>query len=327
MKKYKYLILVLAILANVFYMGCDDSGIVKPNNVRGTISFTQTNLKPLTTGMYELWLSLMDSTTGRQWYTLGQFNVNSSGFMVNANGEAVEFKYQGDTNMLNNSQDILVTYEIDNDFVPSNYRIMSGLLNVTADTITANLNIGGGEAFGNVGNILAGISVSPATGGYTLCSPTTGNAECTKGLWLSDSSGNSVFTSGLDMPGHLGWKYQAWAVRLSTGDNFKIGYFTSFDNADEDGPGPCPGPNPAFNKPGQEFLTGCPSGDILNSGDFGFFITIEPDGVSLSQPFPFRIFYRPGGIVPSLACRVRDPFLKNVALDDAYPRGKVKIYN
>lgn len=330
MKLYKILFITLAILSSVFYYGCDDSGIVKPTGVRGSITFSQTNLKPLSTGAYELWLSIVDTSNTLTWYTLGQFNINSAGAMVNSNGEPMTFTFLGDTNLLNGSRDILVTYEVDNDFQPSNYRLMSGPLTVTADTIGGELLMSGSEAFGSMGSVLTGNHSNPpvpATGSYHLGSPTTNNAECLKGIWFCDTAGNSSFTGGLDMPGWLGWKYQTWIVNNTTGQNTPLGYFTSFDNADENGAGPCAGPNGAYSKPGQDFASGCPTGDNLNTGNYGVFITIEPAGVSLSEPFVLKIFNRPGGIVPSLPCRVTDPFFRNLALEDAFPRGRVRIFN
>ena len=163
MSKIKLLFFILAVTGSIYYYGCDDSGIVTDPEPKGGVSFSPSNLKTLETGAFELWLSLVDSNNIRTWYSLGQFNISSTGSMVDLGGASMKFKFQGDTNLLDQSKDILLTFEVDNDLSPSNYRIMSGIVSVSPDSITGDMKISGVEALGNIGRLLLGDSA------YTRC--------------------------------------------------------------------------------------------------------------------------------------------------------------
>jgi hypothetical protein len=326
MSKIKLLFFILAVTGSIYYYGCDDSGIVTDPEPKGGVSFSPTNLKTLETGAFELWLSLVDSNNIRTWYSLGQFNISSTGSMVDLGGAAMKFKFQGDTNLLDQSKDVLLTFEVDNDLSPSNYRIMSGIVSVSPDSIIGDMKISGDEALGNLGRLLLGDSAAPAAAGdYILGSPTTNNVECLKGLWLCDDNGVSHFTPGLDLTGSLAWKYQGWVVNNSTQQYSPTGKFSSFESADEDGPGLCAGSSPAYNKPGQEFAAGCPNGDILNNGNYGFFITLEPNGVTLTRPFFLKLFFRE--VIQLGYCGQRDIYFRPSAIDGLLPKGHIRIIN
>src|SRR4030095_10067249 len=262
MVKFKYLLLVLAVFIIVVYYGCDDAGNVIVVNPKGTIGFSQTNLQTLSSGNFELWLAL-DTNSVRTWYSLGRFNINTAGQMVDLSGNAMSFKYNGDTNKLNQSTVALVTWETDSDPNPSPWGIMSGTVNI-GDTIRGDLLISGANALGSLGATF--LSSPHYIGDYVLNSPTTNNSECYKGLWFCDGAGASHFISGLDISGR--WKYEGWVVDNTLNTYYSTGKFQSFMGTDEDGPGPCPGTSAPFSKPGQEFVTGCPSGISLNNGNY-----------------------------------------------------------
>lgn len=327
MNNLKLIFFTIALSASIYYYGCDDSGLVIDPEPKGGVLFSQANLKTLETGQFELWLSLVDSGNVRTWYTLGRFNISSNGTLVDPGGAAVKFKFPGDTNLLYQAKDVLVTYEVDSDLLPSSYRIMSGVVTASADSFTCDLKISGAEALGSVGSVLLGENIpNPAFGWYYLGSPTTNEAECLKGLWLCDPNGASNFTPGLDIPGSLSWKYQGWVKNNVTQQSVPTGKFASFYGPDQDGPGQCAGTlDTAYSKPGQEFAAGCPTGELLNNGIYGFFITLEPDNVTLTSPFFFKLFR--SDVIPGITCSNPDFYFRSMARDDLVPRAHIRIFN
>jgi len=321
MVKFKYLLLVLAAFSIIVYYGCDDAGNVIVLNPKGTIGFSQTNLQTLSSGNFELWLAL-DTNAVRTWYSLGRFNINSAGQMVDLSGNAMSFKYNGDTNRLGLSTVALVTYETDSDPNPSPYGIMSGTLTI-GDTIRGDLLISGSDALGGLGATL--LNSPNYIGDYVLSSPTTNQAQCFKGLWFCDSVGASHFIPGLDLPGGSHWKYEGWVVDVQNTIYYSTGKFTSFNSADQDGPGTatCNGPNPPFNKPGQEFVTGC-SGANLNNGNFGVFITLQPEVLS-GTPFFIKLFLR--DVIQTLQCGERDVYFRSLGYEGKLPSAHITIAN
>ncbi len=328
MIKLKYIFLVVAILSAVFYYSCDDAGFIMDPNIRGNASLSPGNLEPLELGVYELWLAL-DTNAVRTWYSLGRFNMNASGEMIDpTTGNAATFRFPGDTNQLNQSKVALLTFETDGDPNPSNYRIMSGSLTVTSTEISGDLKISGVDALGNVGAVILGEGGSPAIGDYILRSPTTTSADCFKGLWFCDTLGASHFTAGLDLPPTpLGWIYGGWVERNTDHTYYPTGVFSSFNSRDNDAAGPCLPPGSGYDKPGQDFVTGCSPGGIdLNNGNYGVYITIEPVGAGLTKPFFFRIFQRLQ-IQSSLHCGERDVYLQSLAVTDSIPKAHIVIAN
>ena len=188
------------------------------------------------------------------------------------------------------------------------------------------MNMAGAEALGNVGTVLGANGAPFAVGDYILNSPTTNNTECLKGLWFCDNTGTSQFTAGLTIGG--GWVYEGWVVNYQTQAFISLGRFNDFYSADSDGPGSCAGSGNAFNKPGQEFAAGCPPNtSVLNNGNFGVFITLEPTGESgqdLQSPFFLKLFRREV-IQSSLQCGVRDTYFESMAFRDLLPKGYIRI--
>ena len=340
MKIISYFLAILVITGSIFYYGCDDSGFIPTPLPTGQIYLNQSNLKPLiqdVDGWYQLWIAL-DTLNTREWYSAGAFNISYSGAIVDLNGAPMTFNFNGDTNRLNLSAHALITIEKQVVFTPGALRLISGSLSVNSDSAFGQLKMSGSEAFGNMGLVLIGDDnncpvTAPnncAIGSYILQSPTTSNADCLKGLWFATTSGNSTFPDGLDIPGSLGWTYEAWVVQNSTQIFHSLGRFNGFNQADSDGPGSCPGSNPVktYNSvPGQEYAAGCLNGENLNNGDFGVFITIEPNnesGTSLSSPFPIKLFLR-SVIQSSLNCGVNDVYFRPLSRDCLEPFAFLKI--
>jgi hypothetical protein len=98
-----------------------------------------------------------------------------------------------------------------------------------------------------------------------------------------------------------GWKYEGWVHRLSDGEDFSTGRFLSPSGADEDRAGVTAdtfgididlnghADGPRF--PGQDFIlptASVPAPFDLDSGDFGVFVSIEPNPDNDPGPFPVR---------------------------------------
>ncbi|MEO8512361.1 MAG: hypothetical protein ABI543_02250 [Ignavibacteria bacterium] len=340
MKILSYILVILVITSSALYYGCDDSGTIPIPLPTGQITLKQTNLKPLdqgTDGWYQLWIAL-DTANQREWFSAGEFNISSGGTLVDLSGAPVTLKFTGDTNRLTLSAHALITVEKSTAFAPGPLRLLSGPLTLVRDSIYGSLKMSGSEALDAMGTVLIGDdnncpTTAPnncASGYYVLQSPTTSNADCLKGLWFADVSGNSSFTAGLDLPSGLGWTYEAWVVQNSTQTFHSLGRFTRFTQADSDGPGSCPGSNPVdpFNNvPGEEYAAGCTVFNNLNNGDYGVFITLEPineSGASLNSPFPLKMFRREV-IQSSLNCGNPDVFFRAVSRDCLQPYAILKI--
>ena len=141
MNKYKSIILLLAILLSLIYFACDDSGFVNTSPT-GLISFAPKNLKqlnPNVDGVYELWLKL-DSSGTITYYSLGRFNIDGNGGVVDTAGNPMTFRYQGDTNKLYQAKTCLLTVEPrgDNNSEPSSAVLISGNTSVSNDCILSN---------------------------------------------------------------------------------------------------------------------------------------------------------------------------------------------
>jgi hypothetical protein len=333
MEKVKISIILISLICGIYFYSCDDSGQLPSNIQSGSVRLSQSNLKtvdPGVDGVFQLWIAI-DTANQREWFSAGRFNINSSGGLVGADGNALNLVFSGDTNRLHLASHGLVTLEKDNDLAPSPYRIMSGPLTVTADSVYGTLTLAGGEALGNVGVELGALGAPYAQGRYILNSPTTNNAECLRGLWFCDPQGNAQFPIGINLPGNSGWKYQAWLYNIQLQQYYPIGRFRKFNQADEDGPGPCAGLNPGFDIPGQDWITSggnCPAISNLNNGTYSVFITLEPfdeSGNALSSPFFLRLFDRIGGIQSSLQCGQLDPFIRSMAADQRIPRATVSV--
>lgn len=328
MKNIKYIFLLICISCFFTINSCDDAGQNPVFVPKGQIKFTHANLKrldPSIDGLYTLWLKL-DSLGIPKWYSLGQFNIGQTGEIVDAYGNPMVFTFSGDTNLLVTATKSTVT--VGND--PQKSVLMGANLTVYPDSIVGGFWIKDDLALGDP----FGTSVyNGYYGGYTLRSPSDNNVSCRKGLWLCDTLGNSLWTYVPDLPPGKGWILQGWVNDELTNTNYSMGRFYSFRNADDDGKGPCAGPNAGFNIPGQDWVqSNCPSGlPPINSlqtteGTYGVFISLEPEnesGTALGTPFPFKLFY--DADIWS-GCGVIDNIYSQANLG-RMPTGKLKITN
>jgi hypothetical protein len=337
MKRYSFILLVL--ITGFFLSSCDDSGTLPPNTPRGLINFTQKNLRTLNPdvdGVYELWIRL-DSATGQEFQSLGRFNIGGNNSIVDLDGSPKTFKYDGDTNRLYLTTTAIVSIEKGgfNTF-PSPSRIISTNMTVTRDSIYGKLSMSGSDAFGSVGSNM----FTAPRGLYTLQTPSGSPSDCYKGLWFCSATGDTAtMPEGLALTPGKGWVYQAWVADTSQPGNFyyySIGRFYDPRYTDNDSTGPCGGPNPSYNKPGQDWIQpncipGKPDIISLASGFYQVFITIEPeDEVIGSQayetPFFFRLFWQ-SIIVTSVGCNRPDNIYNWAKAYGLFPEGRLVIAN
>jgi hypothetical protein len=302
MKKYKSYFVFFLILSSFVYFSCDDSGFI--NSIpKGTTSFSQKNLKhldPNVDGLFELWLKL-DSSGNVIYQSLGRFNINGSGGVVDISGNPMVFKYGGDTNSLYLASSCLITIEPpgDNNSEPSSAVLLSGTANVANDSINSHLTLDGQEALSAAGHlIMTPYHFYPP---YILAAPTSVPQNCTRGIWLCDSVGNSDYLpeGQITSPG---WTYELWVEDKSNPQNpiyFPAGRYKNPLGPDFDGAGPCAGTGVPYSKPGQDWVSdSCTIAkpQDINNGNYLVFVTLEPtqeqyNSAAYNSPFFLRVYY------------------------------------
>lgn len=309
MKAKKYFILFLIFSLSIIYFSCDDSGVNVFAIHRGTMSLTITNFKPLNKdvdGLYEAWLRFDTSPTYHYYYSFGLFNVDASGNPVDSTGHPITFKYTGDTTLLYQVTHCLITVEGPGRSGYFGYGpcLLDVVLNKYTDSLAGNLTIGGPQALDAVGRALL---ADPSGGWYTLMSLTSNNPsqDCTKGAWLCGSTGDSALPTLGKLPDNSSWIFEGWIADTQSAGGpyyYSMGRFRDPRHADNDGVGPCAGPNTsnAYDRPGQEWIQpNCPTGKPtifnLSSGIYQIYVTLEPAGEqigsqAINTPFPFQLF-------------------------------------
>lgn len=326
----KQILFVFILVLSITYFSCDDAG-QDPNQPRppkGQITFTHANLKPIDpymNGLYVLWLAL-DSSGNRTWYDLGHFNVTTSGEITDSLGNTpFTFTFTGDTNSLVYATKSTVTLGYD----PVGSVLIGADLVMYSDSATGDFWMANDLAFGDVGKRLLAVPPFPrANGGYMLNSPTTNNAQCTRGIWFCDTNQVTTFTPELILNPGNGWHFEAWLHNRTTNEYYSLGKFFNFYNADLDGAGPCAGTSgPGYNYPGQDFISStppCPTIPAFNNVNFDLTVTIEPEwetGAAVSKPFYLVLF---GVSSIYSGCNIVKP-LPNQNVLGLYPTGKIKI--
>lgn len=314
MNKYKSVLLLLAILLLFFKLGCDDSGFGPSNLPPGLITVRQNNLKQLESnieGSYQMWLRL-DTAGLITDYSLGKFNIGSSGEITNTSGGTMEFIYPGDTNQLYQATLAYVTVESPNDTNPgpSTAVLLSGQMSVAKDSIYGTLTIGGSLALGSAGQELQ----NGANAGFSIAAPTAGYSYCWEGVWFCDTSAsnNSLFPANIQLT-TSGWYYQGWVVDNTSPGNpvyYTTGRFSNPYGPDFDGAGTCAGTLPPYQRPGQDWIRGiCPTGTPQMSEqtktNYGVLVTLEPSYEQFgSQAFqkPFLKIYEITSIFGFVHC-------------------------
>ncbi|MFZ0389834.1 MAG: anti-sigma factor [Calditrichia bacterium] len=259
----------------------ENSGIwfLHPPTTMFTFSFT--GLTPLMNGYhYEGW-AIVDGSP----VTTGKFNLNSSGDLVDLDGNMIdngEFTVVGD---LSGATDIVLTIEPpnDNDPAPAATHYLGGTVsNNTADLSTASLH-----AFGT--------DFSSASGKYILATPTNGpNTDENSGIWFLDLSTGST-AQALMLPAlPAGWQYEGWTV--INGTPVTSGRFMSGDMADFDDPYSSTQSPPHF--PGEDYLVNAPAGLTFPTDIAGgtAVVSIEPEPDDDPAPFALKPLV---GMIPS----------------------------
>ena len=333
MNKYKSIILLLAILLSLIYFACDDSGFVNTSPT-GLISFAPKNLKqlnPNVDGVYELWLKL-DSSGTITYYSLGRFNIDGNGGVVDTAGNPMTFKYQGDTTKLYLASTCLLTVEPrgDNNSEPSSAVLISGNTSVSNDSIYSQLTIKGQEALGSAGSFISmPFFFYPD---FVLSTPTSVPQDCTRGLWLCDSAGNSSYPTDARIYSP-GWVYQLWLVDNSNPQSpvyYSAGRYKNPSGPDFDGAGPCAGPGTPYSKPGQDWVSAsCPGGkpQDINNGNYSVFITLEPaqeqyNSAAFNSPFFLQLYYYQ---TITSACYRKARIISVASNQNLLPEARVKI--
>ncbi len=314
MKTHKIAAIIFVLLLAFIYYGCNDAGFLS-STPRGHIAFSEHKLGHLdqnVDGFFELWIRL-DSSGNIKNYSLGKFNINTSGTVVDTSGNPMVFNYQGDTNNLYQTTTAFVSVEPpgDNNSEPSNAILLSGQTVITSDSIYATMTITGNDALGATGNVL----ITSPLSGYIINTPTGGPSTCKRGVWLCDTSGTSYFQNGMQLNAP-GWVYEAWLKDKSDPGNpiyYSIGRFRDPFDKDFDGAGPCAGPGPFYSKPGQDWvldscITGKPQIQNLDNGNYELWITLEPSyevqgSAAFNNPFFFKLFKQTNLII---GCNRRD---------------------
>lgn len=296
---------------------CNDSGVTTPSSFKsGRFVVSETGLAPLIdsiNGLYQLWL-LQDSSNVTLYYHISTFNMNGRGNFIDANGNPATFNYTGDTNYLTRSTDLLLTVEPGTGGpIPGPIHLISTSLYHTPDSITGTLTLSGTLALGSVGATL----MQGTNAKYTLQAPTSPNqANCLKGLWFCDGNGSTLIPAGLQLNTNSPLVYQGWVADTTNPGSpvyYSMGRFYNPYAADNDGAGPCAGPNQGWDKPGQDWVqNGCQMPD-LNEGHHQVFITLEPANevpgtTAYNTPFFLKVFWQSH---IAGACKQIDPYFFN----------------
>lgn len=303
MKKLKYISLLLLMFGCIFYYACDDAGVVPQVTHSGDVYFAQSNnlrvLNTSTDGFYYLWIQLSDSLGASRWRNLATFNVTASGQLVDgSNNPITPVMNPLDTTDIGRVSICLITIQRNTSTEPGPTRILGGTFGVYLDSVSANLRFNDPLALGSVGDTLMRVGTSRL---YIINTPTNNQVNCERGIWFSDSLGNSYLPDISLSPGG-GWQYRSWIYDRGTQQYTNMGGFLNPKSQDDDGAGSCQGSTPlTYNAPGQDWVT-CNIHNMLD-GNHEVFIVIEPEGRTANDPpFNFKIYYQ-SSIVPSLDCR------------------------
>lgn len=295
MKPLKLTIFIFALaFTSLYFSACDDSGVVTPTK---NVNFSFSNLQRLdknVNGLYEAWMRYPTSS-GVTYISCGKFNVSTSqNEIVDSQDNPVTLKMRYIPPNINSINCAMVSIEgpNDHDTILNGTRIMGGSVTITDTNITSSLSMTYAEILGSIAQNLPGASAR-----YILNTPTTLETnDFYKGIWFCDtsSSNNSLFTGVGVIPGSMDWVYEGWIIHKTNQNLYSTGRFSDPGHADNDGAGPYKGPDPAYDRPGQDYVSINSPIATLENGEYAIKITLEPkneSGPALSQPFFISIFY------------------------------------
>lgn len=290
MNQKKILVLsVLALFTSIFVLSCSDAGILIPRN---DVNFT-TTLKPLNPqadGLYEAWISfnILDQPDS-SYMSLGKFNVSSAGGIVDSNGTPVALKLRYHPAAITSAYDAIITLESpgDHDTIPSQVRVMGGLVTQDDQFLNATLTM---NYIGAVGNVINDIGNAQAR--FILNTPTAIDSFY-KGIWFCDTLQNALLTLPL-LSDSLPWTYEAWIRVVTDSSYIKVGRFSNPGLLDDDWGGPYAGILPPYLKPGQDWIIAGSPITNLRANFYQVIITLEPkneSALAMTIPFGAEIFY------------------------------------
>jgi hypothetical protein len=274
MTRIKLFAITALIAVTVAFVGCSDDDDTPAAPTESTLfEFSFSGMAELDSAYYQAW-ALIDNAA----YSLGKFNVNTSGQMVDTTGTLIT----GNAFSINLSASIFtgigITIQHDDDDTgkPSETHFLGGDVTSGSATLTVENENGVNEGFGSV------------SGRFILATPTNGaDNDETSGIWFIDNS-TSFSSIGLTLPDFtFGWHYEGW-IRVD-GKYVSTGTFTTMDDPDSSAAYSATTlPGPDF--PGEDFLINAPAGisfPLDLSGKYTM-ITLEPNpdpAVSLPSPF------------------------------------------
>lgn len=230
-------------------------------------------IEPLAGGFhFELW-GIIDEAP----VTIGKFNVDASGAIVDLEGIAIpDAQFDAGRDLLD-ATDFVITIETegDVDITPGVSKYLAG----PRDGVDGELVIADPSALGD--------DFSSADGQFILATPTDGpDSSEYAGVWFLDLGTNPP-TPGLELPDlPEGWEYEGWAV--VDGTPISTGRFTSVDMADLAAPHSGPSPGPMV--PGEDLLLNAPEGLTFPADLRGqrIVVSIEPEPDDSERPFTLK---------------------------------------
>ncbi len=262
-------------------LGCGDGDEATGPSGSSSITLTLNGLEPLSGGLnYQAWAVV--GTEANPWgYPLVLFNIDEEGRMVDPAADTIlsgPFHAGVDPGSiwglgisLEETEDLL-------NYSSSTFILAGELLQGVADMSTEPW-----PAFD--------LSLAAAGGEFILATPTDSDPENElSGVWFLDPSADPA-TPTLNLPeAPIGWEYEAWVVLDD--QPLSIGKF--LDPAGPDSDNPYSGSSAAPSLPGEDFLTGAPTGLTfpLDLSGRTVFVTLEPRGewdVEPGSPFFLRI--------------------------------------
>lgn len=241
-------------------------------------------VEPLTNGFhFELWGIVNGSAV-----TIGKFNVDESGAVVDLDGIAVPDAQFDAGRDLRVASDFVITIEAagDRDITPGASRYIAGP------------RMGEQSELGLVHERAIGSEFADADGAFILATPTDGpDTEEYAGVWWLDLSTEPP-TPGLVLPElPSGWQYEGWAV--VDGLPISTGRFVSPDEPDlaAEFSGELPGPT----VPGEDLLNGEIEGVVFPVDLRGQTVVISVEPQPDDSPAPFSLKPLVGSIAAEAA--------------------------
>ncbi len=263
---FNNLLLALFAASTLLLAACDsDSG-----SDDDQFSLSLSSVDPLEGGFhYEGWIIVDGSPV-----STGKFNVTASGAVIDLSGSTIgggvfDVDVEAATAFV-----LTIEPNGDTDSVPSATKYMGGdFVNGAATLSPAH-----GSSFG--------VTFEGAYGEFILATPTNGaDSDENSGIWWLN------LTSGTAMPGlyladlPAGWKYEGWVV--IDGTPVTTGTFTMVNGVDEFDGFSGTESGPPF--PGEDFLSGAPSGLAFPTDLSGGTAVISIEPFPDSDPAPFTL--------------------------------------